>query len=85
MVAQALVTIDPGVLFMLEGTGQADKYPGMAWGNGFITDPNLIMQYNLSDPRSFFENIIAVPDLAARTILSAHFYGPAITVSPSNP
>ena len=80
---QALVTIDPGVLFILEGTGQADRFPGMAWGNGFITDPATIQLYNLSDPNIFFQNIIAVPALAQRTALSAHVYGPVITVSPS--
>ena len=77
---QALITIEPGALFVLEGTGQADRYPGMAWGNGFITDPDVISLYNLSSPRSFFESLIAEPDLAARTVLSAHVYGLAVTV-----
>ena len=78
---QALVAIEPGVLFVLEGTGQADRYPGMAWGNGFIADPDVISLYNLSSPRSFFELLINEPELAARTVLSAHIYGPAVTVS----
>lgn len=78
---QALVTLDPGVLFVLEGTGQADKFPGMSWGNGFIVDPSQVARYNLSSAQYFFENLVAVPDLASRTILSGHVYGPETTVS----
>ena len=52
----------------------------MAWGNGFVTDPATIQKYNLSDPSGFFEDIAAVPALANRTLLSAHVYGPNITV-----
>ena len=78
---QALVTIDPGVLFVLEGTGQADKYPGMSWGNGFAVDPSLVALYNLSSARGFFDNLAAVPELASRTILSGHVYGPETTAS----
>ena len=53
---------------------------GMAWGNGFTVNRTLIQQYNLSDPSGFFEDITAVPTLTNRTILSAHVYGPNITV-----
>ena len=53
---------------------------GMAWGNGFTVNQTLIRQYNLSDPSGFFEDITAVPTLTNRTILSAHVYGPNITV-----
>jgi hypothetical protein len=81
MRAQAILSINPDVFFLLSGTGQARFYPGMAWGNGFITDPSLIQQYNLSNPTGFFEDISAVPALANRTILSVHVYGPNITVS----
>ena len=78
---QALVTIDPGALFVLEGTGQADKYPGMSWGNGFVVDPSQVALYNLSSAHGFFEDLAAVPELASRTILSGHVYGPETTVS----
>jgi hypothetical protein len=27
---------------MLSGTGQARNYPGMAWGNGFVTNQTAI-------------------------------------------
>lgn len=78
---QALLNIDPGVLFVLEGTGQADKYPGMSWGNGFVVNPSLVALYNLSSARGFFDNLVAVPELASRTILSGHVYGPETTAS----
>ena len=80
LTAQAILSINPDVYFALSGTGQARFYPGMAWGNGFITDPATIRQYNLSDPSGFFEDIAAVPALANRTLLSVHVYGPNITV-----
>ena len=77
---QAVLAIDEGALFVLEGTGQADRVPGMAWGNGFITNQTIIQAYNLSDPTGFFEDLSAIPDLASKTILSPHVYGPLITV-----
>lgn len=77
---QALLSIDPGVLFLVEGTGQAKKFPGMAWGSGFVTDPDLIQRYNLSDPTTFFEDLVQVPELVSRIIFSPHVYGPNITV-----
>lgn len=78
--AQAILSINPDVFFVLSGTGQARFYPGMSWGNGFVVDPATIQKYNLSDPSGFFEDISAVPTLANRTILSVHVYGPNITV-----
>ena len=77
-----MLTINPGAFFLLSGTGQANKYPGMAWGNGFIVDNSTIQQHNLSDPNAFFHNILAVPELVNRTMLSVHVYGPSITVRP---
>ncbi len=40
--AQAILSISPDVYFMLSGTGQARNYPGMAWGNGFVTNQTAI-------------------------------------------
>lgn len=78
--AQDLLAIEPGVLFVLEGTGQAKKFPGMAWGSGFVTDKAAIQRYNLSDPSAFLENLVEVPELLSRTVLSPHVYGPNVTV-----
>ena len=30
--------VDNSTLFLVQGTGQALNVPGMAWGNGFVTD-----------------------------------------------
>ncbi len=68
------------MFFLLEGTGQAGKYPGMAWGSGFVTDPSIVKQYNLSDPSAFFENLVQLPELYTRVIFSPHVYGPRVTV-----
>ena len=80
-VMQALLDIDPNAYFLLSGTGQAARHPGMSWGNGFVTDLNTIKQYNLSDPFYFFRDISQAPRLLQRTILSPHVLGPGTTVS----
>lgn len=41
------------------GTGQNNF--GLNWGNGFITDSGVINAYSLSDPRAFFEELLAKP------------------------
>ena len=74
------MVVDPSAFFLLEGTGQAGKYPGMAWGNGFTADKAVIAKYNLSDPSTFFEALLASPALASRVVLSPHIYGPQQTV-----
>ena len=81
VVMQALLDIDPNAYFLLSGTGQAAHYPGMSWGNGFVTDLNAIKQYNLSDPFYFFRDLSQAPRLLQRTILSPHVLGPDTTVS----
>ena len=77
---QAILRIDSSAFFMVEGTGQANRFPGMAWGNGFVTNASLIQRYNLSDPTAFFDNLLEVPELLNRTILAPHVYGPNVTV-----
>ena len=77
---QAILRIDSSAIFMLEGTGQANRFPGMAWGNGFVTNASLIQQYNLSNPTAFFDNLLQVPELLNRTILAPHVYSPNVTV-----
>ena len=77
---QAILRIDSSAFFMIEGTGQASRFPGMAWGNGFVTNASLIQHYNLSDPTAFFDNLLEVPELLNRTIIASHVYGPNVTV-----
>ena len=80
MALQALLTIDDGAFFVLEGTGQAGSFPGMAWGSGFVTDTATLQQYNISDPIPFFENLMGLPELYTRIVFSPHVYGPNVTV-----
>lgn len=78
--AQAILDIDPNAYFLLSGTGQAGRYPGMSWGNGFVTDLNAIKRYNLSDPFFFFRDLSQAPRVLQRTILSPHVLAPGTTV-----
>lgn len=48
-----------GWLYLLEGTGQNNF--GLNWGNGFITDYNIIRKYGLSDPNYFFQQLLSKP------------------------
>ncbi|KAK9846255.1 hypothetical protein WJX81_000135 [Elliptochloris bilobata] len=76
---QAVMRVDNRTLFLVQGTGQALSFPGMAWGNGFVTDKPTIAAYNISDASVFFDNVTATPSLAERIILAPHVYGPNVT------
>ncbi|GBF93230.1 glycoside hydrolase [Raphidocelis subcapitata] len=64
------------LLFMFEGTGQ-NGY-GLNWGNGFITDSQIIQSRGLSDPNPFFKTLLTKP-YVDRSILTPHVYPPSIT------
>ncbi|KAK9787370.1 hypothetical protein WJX73_004527 [Symbiochloris irregularis] len=81
-VMQAIHAVSPNTLFMVEGTGQTG-YPGINWGDGFITDAGIISQYGISDPNPFFESLSTSPYLG-NVILSPHVYPPSVTHSTSN-
>jgi hypothetical protein len=56
-VADALWAATPGqVRFMFEGTGQNGF--GLNWGNGFVTDLNVIQSRGLSNPNEFFKYLV---------------------------
>jgi hypothetical protein len=59
--ADALWAATPngGVRFMFEGTGQNGF--GLNWGNGFVTDPNVIQSRGLSNPTAFFKYLVRKP------------------------
>jgi hypothetical protein len=46
-------------IFFIEGGGQTGF--DTCWGNGFVTDYNLINQYGLSDPNPFFQTLLTKP------------------------
>jgi hypothetical protein len=59
--ADALWAASPsnGVRFMFEGTGQNSF--GLNWGNGFVTDPQVIQSRGLSNPTAFFRDFVKKP------------------------
>eukprot|EP00775_Hariotina_reticulata_P012217 gene12217-12355_t len=51
-----LYSLSRDLLFMVEGAGQSNF--GLNWGNGFITDYNIIKRYGLSDANDFFQLLV---------------------------
>eukprot|EP00878_Enallax_costatus_P023562 GHUV01025063.1.p1 GENE.GHUV01025063.1~~GHUV01025063.1.p1 ORF type:complete len:271 (+),score=63.78 GHUV01025063.1:645-1457(+) len=73
----ALNNMSPdGWLYFLEGTGQNNF--GLNWGNGLISDVNIIKKYGLSDPNYFFQQLLTKP-YVNRVVFSPHVYPPTIT------
>lgn len=61
-IAQAVMRVDNSTLFLVQGTGQALNVPGMAWGNGFVTDKQTASA--LCTPRSWRDHLSArLPDI----------------------
>lgn len=75
-IMEAVYPINNEALFFIEGTGQGDI--GANWGDGFATDPHLIAEYNLSNPRSFFDTLFTKPYLN-QVVISPHVYPPSVT------
>ncbi|KAF8055094.1 SYT1 [Scenedesmus sp. PABB004] len=77
--ADALWGLSPGkVMFFFEGTGQ--NMFGLNWGNGFITNMDIINGRGLSDPNPFFAALVRKP-YADRTVITPHIYPPSITMA----
>ncbi|KAI8468681.1 MAG: glycoside hydrolase superfamily [Monoraphidium minutum] len=67
----------PGdALFLVSGTDQSDY--GLNWGNGFVSDPQIIADYGLGDPNPFLRQLVARP-YANLVAVSPHVYPPSIT------
>lgn len=62
--------------FLVEGTGQTNYY--MNWGDGFVTNTTVINKFGLSDPTTFFKQVVWKP-YVDRVIISPHVYGPSIS------
>ena len=74
----AIHAVSPTTTFLVEGCGQT-AFPGMNWGDGFVTDPSLISQYGLSDPRApFFDPLLSKAYLN-NVGISPHVYPPSVT------
>ena len=57
----ALDAINDQAIYFIEGAGQVNFVT--AWGDGFVTDPAIISQYSLSDPKAFFDRLATMPFL----------------------
>ena len=93
MPAQALIAVDPQILFLLEGTSQDCCINGMAYGNGFTTSVPYINQFNGGNGATFQQAAFSTPDafltalatdaslapVLERTIISPHIYGPNVS------
>lgn len=64
-------------LFFVEGTGQ-NGFPGLNWGDGFVTDAQLVSRYGISDPNPFFQTLLTKPYLN-QVGVSPHVYPPSVT------
>ncbi|EIE25050.1 glycoside hydrolase [Coccomyxa subellipsoidea C-169] len=77
----ALYPISPTTLFLIEGSGQSWQ-GAMNWGDGFITDQNLINQRGMSNPNPFFTTLLSKPYLN-NIVISPHYYPPSISKATS--
>ena len=73
----AIHAASPSTTFLVEGTGQT-AFPGLNWGDGFVTDRALIKQYGLSDANLFFGALLSKPYLNLVGV-SPHVYPPSVT------
>lgn len=55
----ALDAIDNRAIYFVEGAGQVGFVT--AWGDGFVTNGDIINANGLSDPRPFFQRLLAKP------------------------
>ncbi|KAK9865225.1 hypothetical protein WJX84_012206 [Apatococcus fuscideae] len=77
----AISTISPTTLFMLQGTGKLRQ--NMAGTQNFQTDPFTIAAYGLSNPTTFFRTLSGRP-YVNRTILAPRIEPPSITRTSAN-
>ncbi|KAF6265117.1 glycoside hydrolase superfamily [Scenedesmus sp. NREL 46B-D3] len=64
-------------LYLLQGSALSatrHRY-GLSSGDGFVTDPAIIQQYSLSDPKPFLNELLQRP-YRGRVMLAPHLYGP---------
>ena len=60
------------------GTGQTAY--GLNWGNGFITQRDVISGRRRSDPTAFFQDLLTKP-YADKVVFAPHVYPPSITLA----
>ena len=73
-----MMQVSPTTLFLVEGCGQLGV--AMCWGDGFITDHEIIARTGISDPNPFFQTLLGKPYLD-NVIISPHYYPPSVSGS----
>lgn len=68
--------LDKNMFFMIEGTGQINY--NLNWGDGFVTDPNIIKANQIDDASVFFKELMK-KSYIGNIIISPHMYGPSVT------
>ncbi|WIA11531.1 hypothetical protein OEZ85_011642 [Tetradesmus obliquus] len=98
LAAAAIWQSDPDVAIFINGLGQdnstkydqcGNPYPGMHWGDGFITNKAAIQKYGLSDPSDMFTTAFTQKfgfvrvehgeSQMSRLVLSPHIYPGTVT------
>lgn len=72
----AIANVIPTQVFLIEGLGQVGS--AICWGNGYITDQDVIRKTGISDPTPFFTQLLTKPYLT-NVALAPHIYGPSIS------
>lgn len=74
----SIYAVSPTTVMLVEGTGQ-QSFPGINWGDGFVTQQDLLSKYYLSSsPTSFFQQLLSKPYLN-NVAISPHVYPPSVT------
>ena len=74
----AIYASSPTSVIIVEGTGQ-QSYTGLNWGDGFVTDQNILNKYYLSsNPNAFFTALLKKPYLN-NVAISPHVYPPSVS------
>ena len=68
--------VSRAALYWLEGTGQLGIQTN--FGDGFATDPTVIANLGLSNPRPFFDDLTKQP-WVTQVALAPHVYPPSVT------
>jgi hypothetical protein len=69
------------MLFIVQGCGQNGL--SRNWGDGFATNKTIIDEYGISDPNSFFMELLRRPYLN-NIILGPHVYPPSVYDTQNN-
>lgn len=73
----AIYAVSPTTLLLVEGVAKGGDL-GVNWGDGYITDYDVIRNKGLTDPNPFF-NALMGKDYLKNVALTPHMYPPTIT------